>query len=219
VLAGEGEFVNLLNPYPSNSSRIYYLLVGLNAMSTLLFILFYFPPTFGMKHDAARKWEFVKNFDYLGMLIATAGLLLLIMGLSWGGVLYPWKSAHVISTLVIGTVTLIGFFFYEAYVDLKEPFLPMSIFKNRGYNVTLILWGTGSALYYANAILWPSMCGSLYNPGHNWVRNGFLSSIPGSAIVIGEMAGAVYKRYTNRQLQILFPVVGILLACKFSMLD
>jgi hypothetical protein len=29
-----------------------------------------------MKHDPSRKWEFVKNFDYLGMVIFIAGLLL-----------------------------------------------------------------------------------------------------------------------------------------------
>jgi hypothetical protein len=212
--AGEGKFITSFTCVESNRNRIYYLLVALNATSTLLFVLFYYPPTFGMKHDASRKWEFVKNFDYLGMVIAAGGLILFIIGLSSGGVLYPWDSARVISTTVIGFCLLVGFFVYETYADLKEPFLPVSIFKNRGYFVTLLLWGTGSALYYANAILWPSMCTSLYNPGHSWVRNGFLASIPGSAILLGEMAGAVYKRYTNRQLQVLFPLVGVLLACK-----
>ena len=50
--------------------------------------------------------------DYGGILLFTAGMLLFLMGLSWGGSLYPWKSAHVIATLVVGLVLLVGFILY-----------------------------------------------------------------------------------------------------------
>lgn len=33
---------------------------------------------------------------------------------------YPWRSAHVITTIVIGFLLLVGFFVYEVYVPLKE---------------------------------------------------------------------------------------------------
>lgn len=68
---------------------IYYLLIALNAVSTMAFFLCYRPPTFTMKHGASRKLEFIKNFDYVGTLMLTLGLLLFLMGLSWGGVLHP----------------------------------------------------------------------------------------------------------------------------------
>lgn len=55
-----------------------------------------------------------------------------------------------------------------------------------------------------------------FSPGHGYLRNGFLASIPGSAIILGEFASASVTRYTNRQLQILFPLVAITLACKRS---
>lgn len=168
-----------------------------------------------MKHDANRKWEFVKDFDYLGVVIFVAGLLLAMMGLSWGGSLHPWKSAYVISTMAIGGILLIIFFLYEAFVKLKEPLLPRSIFANRGWVVTGFLWGTGSALYYANAILWPSMVTVAFAPGHGYMRNGLLASIPGCGIILGEFTSAALKRYTNRQLQVLFPLVGVILGCKW----
>lgn len=73
-----------------------------------------------MKHGSGRKKQFMKEFDYIGTLMATLGLLLFLMGLSWGGSLYPWKSAHVIVCVVLGVLLLTGFFVYEAYVPLKE---------------------------------------------------------------------------------------------------
>ena len=139
------------------------------------------------------------------------------MGLSWGGSLYPWKSARVIATIVIGCILLVIFFVYEAYAKLKEPLLPMSVFDNRGWVITTILWGLGSALYYANAILWPSMVSVAYSPGHGWLRNGLLASVPGCGIILGEFTSAALKRYTNVQLRILFPLVGVILGCKFAL--
>ena len=79
---------------------IFYMLIGGNTLATVLvskfllilvsvpvsqaltrsfspqFIFCYHPPNFEMKHDPSRKWEFIKNFDYLGMVIFVAGLLL-----------------------------------------------------------------------------------------------------------------------------------------------
>lgn len=195
------------------------MLIGMNAVSTLLFYIFYHPPSFAMKHDNARKWEFVKNFDYFGTFLVILGMMLVLMGLSWGGQIYAWKSAHVLATIVVGFVLLCAFFAWEKFVNPVEPLVPLSLFKNRGWVITTLLWGTGSALYYANAILWPSMVAVLYSPGHGWVRNGFLASVPGAAIVLGEFTSPLFKKYTNVQLMILFPIAGILEACKSNPLD
>jgi hypothetical protein len=37
-----------------------------------------------MKHPTARKMQFLKEFDYVGTLLISLGLLLFLMGLSWG---------------------------------------------------------------------------------------------------------------------------------------
>jgi hypothetical protein len=73
-----------------------------------------------MKHGREQKKEFIKNFDYVGTLLSTLGQLLFLMGLSWGGVLHPWKSAHVIVTIVIGFLLMVAFFVWEAYAPWKE---------------------------------------------------------------------------------------------------
>jgi hypothetical protein len=56
------------------------MLIGMNAVTTLLFFIFYHPPSFNMKHDRASKWLFIKNFDYIGIFLAVLGMLLMLMG-------------------------------------------------------------------------------------------------------------------------------------------
>ena len=71
----------------------------------------------------------------------TAGLTLFLMGISWGGVIYPWKSAAVISSMVIGAVLLIALFLWEGFMDLTYPAIPVKFFANRGF-ISLVACAT-----------------------------------------------------------------------------
>ena len=110
----------------------YYFLIIANLVPAALYASFYFPPTFRMKHrdDSISAW--VKNFDYVGLTLFTAGLILFILGIQSGGVLYPWKSGHVISMIVVGFLCLVGLFVYEALMPLKEPLIPTHVSDMRG---------------------------------------------------------------------------------------
>ena len=76
-------------------------------------------------------------------------------------------------------------------MPLKEPLLPMRLLKNRGWDITVILWGIGAAVYYANAILWPNMVATMFaanrSYGNMWV--GLVACIPNSGILFGEYIG------------------------------
>lgn len=63
------------------------------------------------------------------------------MGVSWGGGIYPWKSAAVISSMVIGFVLLVILFIYEAYANLAYPAIPVKFFANRGF-ISLVCCAT-----------------------------------------------------------------------------
>jgi hypothetical protein len=165
-----------------------------------------------MKHGAARKLIFIKHFDYIGTLIGTLGLLLFLMGISWGGTTHPWKSVPVLCTIIIGFALLVAFVLYEKYGNLKEPLLPLHLFSNRGWVISIILWALGAAVYYANAILWPSMVAAMYSEGHSTTWAGWVSCLPGCGILAGEYVGALFKKRTNIQLMVVFPLGSILLA-------
>ena len=69
----------------------------------------------------------------VGLFLWTAGLTIFLMGISWGGTIYPWKSAAVISSIVIGAVVLIVLMVWEWKADLPYPAIPVKFFGNRGF--------------------------------------------------------------------------------------
>jgi hypothetical protein len=115
-----------------------------NFVSGLLFFLFYFPPTFKMKFNDRTKMQQVKDFDYVGTILFLGGFILFLLGLSWGGQQYPWKSAHVIATMVVGAIILVVFVLWESYANLKEPLLPIHLFKSFAWCASCILLGLGA---------------------------------------------------------------------------
>lgn len=185
----------------------YYVLIGIELASFLCWFFFYHPPTFRMKHgQQASVVEYVKKFDYVGTTLYTGGLLIFMMGLSWGGSVHPWASASVIATIVIGFLALVAFVLWECFVDLKEPLVPMSIFSNYSWNASVLLTGLGASVYYAFAIVWPSMVAVLYSDG-GVMKSALLSSFVGLFITLGQIVGgAVGKKLGHLKWQC---VVGI----------
>lgn len=134
------------------------------------------------------------------------------MGISWGGTLYAWDSAHVLSAIIVGLLLLIAFVCWEIYMPLKEPLLPMRLFQNTGWVVSIILWALGASTYYALAIIWPSMVSTLFHDGESMMWVGWVSCIPNLGILFGEYCGAWVKRRTDIQIRIVFTVGSAFLA-------
>ena len=203
--------------YPSVGWRgVYYLLIGINVAALASWTFFYFPPTFHMKHSTGSKMQFVKNFDYIGAALYTGGLLLFLMGLSWGGSLYPWKSAHVISAIVVGILCLVTLGFWESYGNLQEPLLPKDIMRNGGFIASAFLLGIGAGVYYAFAIVWPQMVAVLYSNGDP-IHSGYLSCIVGIAFITGQVSGGALCKVIGKvkyQIMVTLGIGGTLLACE-----
>lgn len=49
-----------------------------------------------------------------GNILVIASTTAVVIGVTWGGVQYPWSSARVLVPLILGLVGLAGFFVYEA---------------------------------------------------------------------------------------------------------
>ena len=96
----------------------YYVNLILTGLAIVLAVAFYHPPVFEQLHTRASKRKVLRELDYLGMLLFVAGLVLFLIGLSWGGVIYPWKSAQTLSTLLVGLALIVGFFVWgECFSD------------------------------------------------------------------------------------------------------
>jgi Fungal trichothecene efflux pump (TRI12) len=109
----------------------YYMMIGFQVFNLAFLVFFYHPPQFKTKHarDGHTFGELVRNFDWIGLFLFTAGCTLFLCGISWGGSLHPWKSAPTLAPIIVGFFTLVGFGFYEAYAPLKEPLMPPRLFK------------------------------------------------------------------------------------------
>lgn len=175
----------------------YYLLIIANVTAAALYSLFYFPPSFHQKHGADTIMRWVKNYDYIGMFLYVAGLLLFILGLSWGGSIYPWKSAGVIAPIIIGFSCLVGLMVYEAKANIAEPLVPIHLFKNRGFVASAIVLSLGASVYYSQAIVWPSMAANVYANGRAmWA--GWAGTLVGIGITIGEIIGGTLAKHIGR---------------------
>jgi hypothetical protein len=56
-------------------------------VTAVMLFLFYHSPTFETKHEEDRKskMQLVREIDYVGLLLFTAGCLLILLALNWGG--------------------------------------------------------------------------------------------------------------------------------------
>ncbi|CAK7231301.1 hypothetical protein SBRCBS47491_007883 [Sporothrix bragantina] len=180
----------------------YYLNLITSAIAVVLYVLFYHPPRFNMLHTKRSKWNELKRLDFGGLILFTAGLVLFLIGLSWGGQSYPWKSAKVIATIVVGALCLVAFGFYEALMPLSHPLIPMSLFYNRAY-VALVLCATVcSMIYYSINIIWPTEISALFTTDSQMI--GWLSCTIGSGTVFGQVvAGFTTKRIGKLRWQLI----------------
>lgn len=71
---------------------------------------------------------------------------------------------------------------------MKEPLLPIHLFRNRGYMFAAFSLSLGASTYYSQAIVFPGLISAVYANGRlMWA--GWASSLVGIAITTGEMVG------------------------------
>ncbi|CDO77989.1 hypothetical protein BN946_scf184673.g1 [Trametes cinnabarina] len=104
---------------------LFYLNLPLAGVAFILVTIF-----LKVRTPAGTLREKVARIDWIGNLFIIIGTTLALIGLTWGGIAFPWNSTHVLAPLIIGAVFLGIFFIYEFLVP-KEPTLPLDIMANR----------------------------------------------------------------------------------------
>ncbi|KAE8342031.1 hypothetical protein BDV24DRAFT_162912 [Aspergillus arachidicola] len=107
---------------------IFRLNLPLTAITTLC-VLFFMP-----LRKVTGDWKTkIKAIDFFGAFLALGSTAVLLLGLTWGGGEYPWASAHVIATIVVGSAVAVGFVLWQ-WKGATYPLVPMHIFKSRIVN-------------------------------------------------------------------------------------
>ncbi len=99
--------------------------VGILALTVLWFS---FPNVRGLKGD--------RRIDFVGAALLVAGVVPLLLALSWGGSQYPWSSGQILGLFAVAVVMLAGFGLVEARA--AEPIIPLSLFRNQIVSVSVL---------------------------------------------------------------------------------
>ena len=75
-------------------------------------------------------WDGLKAVDWAGSVTVVGGTLMLLLGLEFGGVTFPWSSATVICLIIFGVFTA-SLFVISEWKIARYPIMPLRIFKFR----------------------------------------------------------------------------------------
>ncbi|CAN9416757.1 unnamed protein product [Alternaria alternata] len=103
----------------------FYINLPISGFAALLILLF-----LDIKHEHTSFFDGIKAIDWLGIFTFLGFTLMILLGLDFGGVLFPWSSAKVIALLVVGGAMILAFIYSEAKVA-KYPLIPMTLFRRK----------------------------------------------------------------------------------------
>lgn len=110
---------------------------------------------------ATRTQSFLSGLSTLdigGTVLFIAGIALIILGTAWGGSTYPWTSAAVLVSLILGALLFFAFIAWEYLLEpgnflairmpKTTPLLPFNLLRKKDVGiVSFIAAGMGAALY------------------------------------------------------------------------
>ncbi|KAI1115295.1 MFS general substrate transporter [Nemania sp. NC0429] len=104
----------------------FYLHVVTGGLGLVYLVLF-----LDLKHQPKPWKEALASIDYPGIVVFQGSVTALLLGLVFGGVVFPWNSANTIVPLVVGGVGWIMFHVWESTRFCRNPIVPSRLFTNR----------------------------------------------------------------------------------------
>ncbi len=180
---------------PGGWRSCYYVLIALNVLALLCWAAFYHPPSWGSLvakefGETREKKNTLRDIDYGGLFLLSFGLLLFLLGISWGGSSYPWRSAAVLCTIIIGSVILVGFVFYERHCPTPQPLVPLAMFRKTGCVAVLLTLSCAASMYYAFSIVFPTQVAVLYS-SESKANQGWLKCVITAPPLVGQIIASL----------------------------
>ena len=111
----------------------FWINLPVTGIAFLLLLLF-----LDVHNPRTKLGEGVRAIDWFGTLSILAVTLLLLLGLDFGGAIFPWGSPKVICLIVFGTL-MIGFFLFSESRLAKYPLMPLGVFKDWSNSATFLI--------------------------------------------------------------------------------
>ncbi|KAF1953928.1 MFS transporter-like protein [Byssothecium circinans] len=103
----------------------FYINLPISGIAAVLILLF-----LDIQHEPTSFIDGIRAIDWTGIITFLGFTLTVLLGLNFGGAMFPWDSAKVIALLVVGGLMVFAFIYSEAKVA-KYPLIPMALFKKR----------------------------------------------------------------------------------------
>ncbi|KAK4200408.1 major facilitator superfamily domain-containing protein [Triangularia verruculosa] len=167
---------------------IFYINFPFIVVGTVL-VLFYMR----LRFKAEGLAQQLRAVDWVGSVLFIGSTTAFLLGLTWGGVIYPWGSYQTLVPLLLGAAGCVGFAVYEAYVA-KQPLIPLVLF--RGRTTVVCFFGT----VITGLVLW---CILYYLPLYFQAVKGYSPVISGVALFpqtftvapAGALAGGLITKF------------------------
>ncbi|GAW16536.1 hypothetical protein ANO14919_059660 [Xylariales sp. No.14919] len=111
-----------------------FFIPAIAAGACFVLLLFVLPPN-AVSGDWGQK---LRKIDWLGVVTSVAGVVLTVLAINSGGILWPWTSQQVLSTLIIGGILFFAFIAIEAYLA-TIPIMPLRLFTTRSRCLLLVI--------------------------------------------------------------------------------
>ncbi|KAG6995602.1 hypothetical protein G7Y79_00044g080730 [Physcia stellaris] len=157
----------------------------------------------------------LKAVDWAGSLALIGGLLMFLLGLTFGGTVHPWSSPTVICLIVFGILTLLVFLAIERYFA-RYPLVPVHLYTSISNSAILVVnLFHGIVLTQATYFL-PLYCQSVL--GAEPLLSGVLLLPFAVAMSVATVGSGNYLKITGRYLDcirfgFLLLVLGLGLFC------
>ncbi|KAH8881055.1 MFS general substrate transporter [Thozetella sp. PMI_491] len=174
---------------------VFYLNLPICAVALVL--LFIFLRVKGSKEDSVSSR--LRRIDWIGNTLLTAATVSVLIALTWAGPVYAWSSPQILVPLILGLLGIIGFFFLEGLAPIKEPLLPLRIFKEHTTTSIVIFINTFiiGALMYSISFFTPIYFQAVVRAEPSWAAVLMLpfSLFALPSLVLCAMAMSKWGRY------------------------
>jgi EmrB/QacA subfamily drug resistance transporter len=143
----------------------------------------------------------LKAIDWLGTLTVTGGTVMLLVGLEFGGVTFPWDSATVICLIIFGIFTLVIFLFTQ-WRFAKYPIMPLPIFTNRSNAATLAVVVAHGLAYISMAYFLPFYFQAAL--GYSPIMSGVWSLIMAVVMAMMTIGAGFFMVMTGKYLELIW---------------
>jgi MFS family permease len=90
-------------------------------------------------HDPKTTFaDGVKAIDWAGSFSIVAVMVMVLLGLNFGGTAFPWDSPKVICLVAVGALMAVFFVFNEGRLA-KYPIMPLGVFRNKSNVACLVI--------------------------------------------------------------------------------